>query len=71
MTGGRLTWVAHFTSFCYIKSFRVKTCGFQLGLQENQLMAIIIMTLSVITEQGTLHKRRHGRARGYFVRPFV
>jgi len=57
--------------FCSIKSFLIKTFGFQLGLQENQLIAIIIMTLSVITEQGTLHKRRRGWALGYFVSPFV
>jgi hypothetical protein len=54
-----------------IKSFLFKTCGFQLGLQEKQLMAIIIMTLSVITGQGTLHKRRCGWARGYFISRFV
>ena len=58
-------------NFCSIKSFLFKTGGFQLGLQENQLMTVIIMTVSVITEQGTHHKRRRGWARGYFVSPFV
>jgi hypothetical protein len=42
--------------FFYIKSFLVQTGGFELGLQENKLMTIIIMALTVITEQGKLHK---------------